>query len=67
MKQHVPAATFIETRPREYAAFLKKMADPEISKSLTADRRVKLFQEAFGSNLRMLDVEMLRWYERLSD
>jgi hypothetical protein len=57
----------IETRPREYAGFLKKMANPEISKSLTAERRVKLFQEAFGSNLRMLDVEMLRWYERLAD
>ncbi|MBI1314123.1 DUF1570 domain-containing protein [bacterium] len=56
----------IETRPREYGQFLRRMAEDDVSKSLTADRRVEIFSEAFGDNLQMLDVEMLRYYERLN-
>lgn len=55
----------IETRPRKYAAFLKQMASPEVAGRLTPESRVSIFREAFGDNLRMLDVEMLRYYQRL--
>ena len=55
----------IETRPRKYAAFLKQMASPEVSGQLTSQQRVSIFREAFGDNLRMLDIEMLRYFERL--
>ncbi len=55
----------IETRPRKYAEFLKRMASPAVSGELTAQRRVNVFRESFGDNLRMLDIEMLRYFERL--
>jgi len=55
----------IETRPRKYAAFLKRMASPEVSGQLTSGQRVSIFRESFGDNLRMLDIEMLRYFERL--
>jgi hypothetical protein len=55
----------IETRPREYGQFLRRMADDEVSRTLTAERRVEIFQQSFGDNLRMLDVEMLRFYDGL--
>lgn len=54
----------IETRPREYAAFLQKMASPEVTRQLTADLRVRAFKESFGENLILLDAEMLRFYKR---
>lgn len=54
----------IETRPREYAAFLQKMASPEVTRQLTPDLRVRLFKESFGENLILLDAEMLRYYKR---
>lgn len=55
----------IETRPRKYAAFLKRMASSEVSGELTSGQRVSIFKESFGKNMRMLDIEMLRYYERL--
>jgi len=55
----------IETRPREYGQFLQRMASDEVSRTLTADRRVEIFRESFGDNLQMLDVEMVRFYESL--
>jgi hypothetical protein len=55
----------IETRPREYAKFLQKMASPEVTRQLTPESRVKLFTESFGENLILLDAEMLRYYERI--
>lgn len=55
----------IETRPRKYAEFLKKMATPEVAGRLTPQTRVSHFRDAFGDNLRMLDVELLRYYQRL--
>ena len=55
----------IETRPRKYATFLKTMASPEVAGRLTPQSRVSIFKDAFGDNLRMLDVEMLRYYQRL--
>jgi hypothetical protein len=55
----------IETRPRKYATFLQKMASTEVSGHLTGETRIKLFKESFGSNLVMLDAEMLRYYARL--
>lgn len=55
----------IETRPREYAKFLQKMASPEVTRQLTPESRVKLFTESFGDNLTLLDAEMLRYYARI--
>ena len=55
----------IETRPREYAKFLQKMASPEVTRQLTPNARVRLFKESFGDNLILLDAEMLRYYARL--
>ena len=55
----------IESRPRKYAEFLKRMASPAVSGQLTAQRRVNVFRESFGDNLRMLDIQMLRYFERL--
>jgi hypothetical protein len=55
----------IETRPREYAKFLQKMASPEVTRQLTPDLRVKVFRESFGKNLILLDAEMLRYYARI--
>ena len=54
-----------ETRPREYAKFLQKMASPEVTRQLTPELRVKLFTESFGDNLILLDAEMLRYYARI--
>jgi hypothetical protein len=55
----------IETRPREYAKFLQKMASPEVARQLTPESRVKLFKESFGDNLILLDAELLRYYARI--
>lgn len=55
----------IETRPRQYASFLQKMATPEVTRQLTPELRVRLFKEAFGDNLILLDAEMLRYYARI--
>ena len=55
----------IETRSRKYAEFLKKMASTEVAGRLTPQARVSRFKEAFGDNMRMLDVELLRYYQRL--
>ncbi len=55
----------IETRPRQYGQYLRRMATDEVSKKLTADRRVEIFKESFGDNLKMLDFDMLKFYDRL--
>lgn len=49
----------IETRPRKYATYLKRLATG------SGEDRAKLFAEVFGSNTRMLDAEMLRFFRRL--
>lgn len=49
----------IETRPRKYATYLKRLA------AGSGEDRGKLFQEVFGSNTSMLEAEMLRFYKRL--
>ena len=49
----------IETRPRKYATYLKRLA------AGSGDDRTKLFAEVFGANTRMLDAEMLRFFQRL--
>ena len=56
----------IETRPREYGQFLRRMADDEVARTLTPDRRVEIFKESFGQELHMLDVEMLRYFDGLN-
>ena len=55
----------IETRPREYARFLQKMASAEVTRQLTPESRVRLFKESFGDNLVLLDAQMLRYYARI--
>lgn len=55
----------IETRPREYAKFLQRMASPEVTRQLTPELRVRVFKESFGDNLILLDAEMLRYFARI--
>ena len=49
----------IETRPRKYATYLKRLA------AGSGEDRGKLFREVFGSNTRMLEAEMLRFFKRI--
>jgi hypothetical protein len=49
----------IETRPRKYTTYLKRLA------AGSGEDRAKLFAEVFGSNTRMLDAEMLRFFRRI--
>jgi hypothetical protein len=49
----------IETRPRKYATYLKRLA------AGSGKDRTKLFAEVFGTNTRMLEAEMLRFFRRL--
>ncbi len=55
----------IETRSRKYAEFLKLTAEQGNLKNLTREKRVAMFQTAFGSNSKLLEAEFLRFYERL--
>jgi len=53
----------IETRPRQYAGFLRKTGSSE--RRMTPDVRMALFTEAFGDNLRRIEADMLRYFEKL--
>lgn len=55
----------IETRPRQYSDYLHRMASRETVKKLSADERLEIFQKVFGDNMRMLEVDFLRFYEKL--
>ena len=55
----------METRPRKYAEFLKQTAEQGDRKSLTREKRVGMFQTAFGSDRRLFEAEFLRFYEKL--
>ena len=49
----------IETRPGKYMTYLKRLAAGE------SRDRSKLFSEVMGTGMRMLEAEMLRFFERL--
>ena len=55
----------VETRSRKYADFLKQTATQGDRKALSREKRVEMFQAAFGSNQKLLEAEFLRFYEKL--
>jgi hypothetical protein len=61
------ALTFflIETRPQQYARYLKKVAARESLQDYTAEERLADFQSVFGKDVERLDAEFLRYFDRL--
>jgi hypothetical protein len=57
------ALTFFlaETRPREYAQYLRRISDRDPLTSYTARERLADFQSAFGEDVGRLEVDMLRF------
>ena len=56
----------IETRPRQYAQFLKTIAERDPTKPYSSAERLADFKKVFGSNLKMFEVAFLRYITRLS-
>ncbi len=56
----------IDTRPAQYARYLKTIATRDPFEAYTAPRRVADFKQAFGADLDWLDVRFLRFVERLN-
>ncbi len=61
------ALTFylIETRPRKYAELLKIIASKDPMYEYKSRDRVKDFQKVFGSNMKLLDADFVRFMDRL--
>lgn len=61
------ALTFylIETRPREYAGYLKSIASRDPVYRYTEKERLEDFQKAFGQNIDLLEANFLRHLERM--
>lgn len=61
------ALTFylIETRPREYAEYLKKIAARDPLSGYSAEERLADFKAAFGNHVELLEADFLRFMERL--
>jgi hypothetical protein len=61
------ALTFflVETRPREYAGYMRKIAEREPFQRYTAEERLADFRKAFGGNLELLDAEFVRFTAKL--
>ena len=55
-----------ETRPRDYAGYLKAVAERDPLRNYSARDRLADFQAAFGSDLGRLEIEMLRFYDNLN-
>ncbi|MBA2113436.1 DUF1570 domain-containing protein [Bremerella alba] len=51
----------IETRPREFAAYVRKVAARSADQDYTAEERLRDFQSAFGSNFDQLEAHFLRY------
>lgn len=61
------ALTFFlaETRPRQYTAYLRRVADRDPLQSYTERQRLEDFQASFGSDLARLEVDLLRFIDGL--
>ncbi len=61
------ALTFFlaETRPRDYARYMAKTARGQGGFNATQPARLRAFTDVFGSDLRMLEVQYLRYYRDL--
>ncbi len=57
----------IETRPRELASFIKRVAARPAGEPYPAQARLDDFQQAFGSDLTMLESHFLRYMQQLPD
>jgi hypothetical protein len=61
------ALTFflLETRSRKYANYLKVIAAREPLKPYTSKQRIADFKKAFGNNLPRLEIDLIRFINRL--
>jgi len=57
----------VETRPSEYAKYLKTIASRDPMKDYPAKDRLEDFRNAFGQDLEMFEAKFLRFIERLED
>jgi hypothetical protein len=57
----------IETRPANYAKYLKAIASRDPVKDYSPEDRLADFKKAFGSDLDMLEADFLRFISRLED
>jgi hypothetical protein len=55
----------IETRPRQYSNLLKQLGSREPLSPLSEEERVTMFKKTIGSNLKLMDAEMLRFFNRI--
>ncbi|MBI1249474.1 DUF1570 domain-containing protein [bacterium] len=55
----------IETRPREFAAYVRKVADQPNGATYSDAERLKDFQDAFGQDLNQLEAHFLRYIDEL--
>jgi hypothetical protein len=56
----------IETRPSDYARYLRTVADRDPMQPYPAEERLADFRSAFGADLEWLDTEFLRFFEKLN-
>lgn len=54
-----------ETQPRAFCQHLAATADRPVYSLFSAGERLKLFKEAFGSDLEILEANFMRWIEAL--
>ncbi|MEX0702830.1 MAG: DUF1570 domain-containing protein [Planctomycetales bacterium] len=55
----------VETRPREYAGYLKRIAERDALAAYPPEARLADFRQAFGPHLDLLEADFLRYMERL--
>lgn len=62
------ALTFflVETQPARYARYLKKISQRDPLKAYSAEARERDFKEAFKTNLKTLEVDYLKFIDRLT-
>lgn len=56
----------VETRPRQFAEYLSRVADREPFESYDPAERVEDFAAVFGDDFNMLDAQFVRWIEKNS-
>jgi hypothetical protein len=55
----------IETRPRQYSKLLKQLGSRDVLNQLTETERLQMFKKTIGSNMKLLEAEMLRFFNRI--
>lgn len=55
----------IETRPREFAAYVRTVAARSAEEDYTSEQRIRDFQDAFGSDVAQMEAYFLRYIKEL--